>query len=306
MYQSETKESFIKTYMTVRVIGSTSLYSLFHKTSPFEYKLNKDCSDFTQDEILEMYKSFKSKSVNVVLNYNSILRAYCKWKQYYCTDLNTYVPYDDITIGMIKDVVPKNTSKMLTREDITDIEEQLFNWTDKAIIECLFEGISGDSMCDLVSITADIVDHNSMQIVFKNGKICDLTERLYQLLLKAFEETEYICYGKTLKVKQLYGYKQLYKERDNAHAPKSNDKYFRWVYRKIQNFRKHVGIPSLTMKNIASSGMCHYIKIGMHESDCDLKTFLLSENGSKLMDKYGYNSEFRVNNVMLYYKDLIE
>lgn len=306
MYQSETKESFIKIYMAARIIESTSLYSLFNKTEPFEQKLHKDCSDFTQNEILEMYESFKSKSVNVVLNYNSILKAYCKWKQYYYTDLNIYTPYDDITIDMIREIVPKNTSKMLTRGDITEIEEQLLNWTDKAIVECLFEGISGESMCDLVSITAEMVDRDLMKIVFNNGKVCDLTERLYQLLIKAFEETEYICYGKTMKVKQLFGYGQLYKERDNARAVESDDKYFRWVYRKIQNFRVHVGITNLTMKNIASSGMCHYLKLGMQKENCDLKTFLLSENGNKLMDKYGYNSEFRVNNVMLYYKDLIE
>ena len=42
MYQSETKESFIKDYMRSRVVAQTSLYSLFRKTEKYEESLGKD------------------------------------------------------------------------------------------------------------------------------------------------------------------------------------------------------------------------------------------------------------------------
>ena len=65
----EMKEGFIKDYMRSRVVAKTSLYSLFRKTEPYEKEFNKDCSQFTKEEILHIYKEFKAKSVYVLMNY---------------------------------------------------------------------------------------------------------------------------------------------------------------------------------------------------------------------------------------------
>ena len=47
------KEGFVKDYMRSRVVAQTSLYSLFRKVEPYEEKFDKDCSRFTEEEILE-------------------------------------------------------------------------------------------------------------------------------------------------------------------------------------------------------------------------------------------------------------
>jgi hypothetical protein len=286
------------------VIAETSLYSLFRKTQKYEESLKKDCYRLTQDEALETFKDFKAKSVFVLLNYNVILKAYCAWQKYY-NGLETEIAYESITKDMLSPLIPEDVMKVLSREDITDIEDQLYNWTDKAIIEALFEGLSGNSMCDLTSVNVDMVDHKKKQIIFPDGRVFDLTDRLYDLLIKSFNETEYACYGPALRIKKLVGVGCLYKERDNAHAAESDDKYFRWVYRKVQNARKHVGINSLTMKNLTAAGLVYYIRQGMKQTGLELKPFLLTEMGEKLMDKYGYNSAFRVDNIITRYGQII-
>ena len=302
MYQSEIKESFIKDYMRSRVVAQTSLYSLFRKTEKYEENLDKDCCQFTPDEVLEMYKDFKAKSVFVLLNYNVILKAYCAWQKYY-NGLETENVYEGITRRMLDSLIPE--MKVLSRDDVTDIETQLYNWTDKAIIEALFEGLSGNSMRDLVSVDENMVDHENKRLVFPDGRVFDLTDRLYSLLMAAFGETEYACYGYTMRIKKLIGTGRLYKERDNAHAMDSDDKYFRWVYRKVQNARRHVGIDSLTMKNLATAGLIYYLRKGMDQTGLELKPFLRTEMGEKLLDKYGYDSAFRVDNVINRYGHII-
>lgn len=301
--KKDKKGDFIKDYLRSRVVAETSLHSLFKKVAPYEDRLGKDCSEFTRDEIIEMYADFKAKSVYVLLNYNVILKAYCAWATYY----HGAAPaaYDNLSIEALRPLVEDSANAILSRQDVTDIEDQLYNWTDKAIVECLWEGLSGNSMRDLVGLRADMIDHQAKQLHLPDGRVFDLTDRLYELLLKAFEETEYMCYGATLRVKRLVGAGKLYKERDNAYAPDSDDRNFRWVYRKIQNFRKYVGISGLTMKNIAISGMCAYLRAGMEETGLDLKAFLSTEAGEKLMDKYGYHSEFRKDNVAHRYAHLI-
>ena len=304
MYNSDTKESFIKDYLRSRVVARTSLYSLFRKTEPFEERNNKDCSQFNQDEVLTMYREFKAKSVYTLLNYNTILKAYCAWKRYYHKEKDTE-SYENITIELLKPCVPKDANKFLSREEITEIENQLYNQTDRAILECLWEGLSGPSMIDLVSINKSMMNSKDKALYFPDGRIVQVTDRLYELLIKAFDETEYMCYGESLRVKKLIGVGSLYKERDNAHAADSNDKAFRWVYRKVQNFRDHVGIPGLTMKNIHISGMYHYLCQGMQETGLDLKSFLRSDDGKELAIKYGFHSEFYVDNLAHRFKDFV-
>jgi hypothetical protein len=280
------------------------LYSLLRKTEPFEEKFNKDCSQFEQNEVITMYTELKAKSVSVLLNYNTILKAYCAWRRYYHKEKVTE-SYENITIELLKPCVPEESNKFLSIEEIIEIEDQLYNWTDKAILECLWEGISGPSMIDLVNINKSMVDFKEKEMYFSDGRIVNLTDRLCEFLSKAFDETEYMCYGETLRVKKLIGIGNLYKERDNAYATDSNDKYFRWVYRKVQNFRDHVGIPGLTMKNIHISGMYHYLCQGMQETGLDLKSFLRSEDGKRLADKYGFHSESYVDNLTHRFKDFV-
>ena len=304
MYESEMKEGFIKDYMRSRVVARTSLYSLFRKTEPFEDSNKKDCSNFDQDEVLSMYTDFRAKSIYVLLNYNTILKAYCAWKRYYKKEDVTEA-YDNVTIELLKPCVPKDSNRFLSRDEITEIEGQLYNATDKAILECLWEGISGPSMNDLVKINSDMVNLEEKALYFSDGRIVKLTNRLYDLLIKAFNETEYMCYGTTLRVKKLIGIGRLYKERDNAHAADSDDRNFRWVYRKVQNFRDHVGIPGLTMKNIHISGMYYYLCQGMQETGLDLKSFWKSEEGKNLAKKYGFHSESYVDNLTHRFKDFV-
>ena len=304
MYNQEEKEGFIEDYMHSRVVAKTSLYSLFRKTELYEERFGKDCSQFTEDEIIEMYKAFGARSYHVLLNYNVILKAYCAWRKHY-RGLDNEVAYECITTDMARSFVPDDAKKVLSREEVTEIEDQLYNWTDKAIIEALFEGLSGNSMRDLVGVELNMINHNTKQLELPDGRVFDLTDRLYEFLVKACKEEEYMCYGETMRVKKMIGQNKIYKERDNAHATESDDKLFRWVYRRIQNFRKHVGIDNLTMKNLQTAGMTYYLKQGMSATGLGLKEFLLTEVGEKLMDKYGYTSNFRVDNVISRYRQFV-
>ena len=301
MYLKMDKECFIEDYMKLRVIAETSLRSLFKKTAQYEKKNNKDCSQFTQEEALVMYKGFKAKSSDVLLNYNTILKAYSLWQQSnrYENGCNIYA---NISQDMLEPLVPEEATKLLSREDVFEIEDQLQNWTDKAIVECLWEGLAGDSMLDLVSINSDSVDVENKTVTFSDGRTFALTDRLLDFLIRAFEETEYRCYGECMRIKKLDRRGWLYKERDNAHALASDDKFFRWVYRKVQIFRDYVGIKKFTMKNLAASGMYHYLKTGVENTNMDLKRYLETDAGKMIMDKYGYSSEFRADNIVHKYR----
>lgn len=302
MYEGDLKERFIEDYMRSRVVAKTSIYGLFRKIEQFENELKKDACYFTKDEILQMYKAFRSRSAISLLNNNVILKAYCEWNRYY-NKLTIENPYNCITFDDVKLCVDESASRIMSMDEIIDIEDNLLNYTDAAIVHALFSGINGPSMVDLTSLDASMLDKKNKCLVFPDGRVFDIDNRLIYLLEKAFNEETYATYGSTMRIKKLIGKGKLFKERDNCIGSlDTDDKRFRACYRKIQVIRDHLGIKELTMKGISSAGFLHYLKQGLDETEMGLKEFLLTDKGCALMDRYGYTSKYRVGNVIQTYK----
>lgn len=135
--------------MISKVVAETSLYAVFRKTEPFEEEINKDASIFTIEEILNMFAKFKAKSVNSLLNYNIILKHYSR---FVLKEVGTNA-YESIVKSDVANLVDNTANILLTREELDDVEVQLLNWVDKAIVELLWEGVSGKNMNDIYSVT---------------------------------------------------------------------------------------------------------------------------------------------------------
>lgn len=304
-YDKEVKQEFIAEYRRIRVVALSSLTGLFHKTAQFEQAKGKDCCEFTQEEILQMYKDFQAKSVNVLENYNVYLKGYAA----FCikNGIGNTNNYAEINKSLLSDCIDPEikTQKLITREQLDDIEDELYNWTDKAILECLWNGISGKSMEDLVSLNRSMISEDKRYICFPDGRKVELSDRLYHYLDRAFSETEYQCYGQISRVKKLTGVDCLYKEMDNAYTVDSNDKFFRWVYRRVQTYREYVGMPMLTMKNIQASGLLWYLQNAMKATELRLRDFLRTDEGKKISTQYGYEAETAVDVIANKFKEIL-
>ena len=295
MFNEAQKETFIKEYLRSKVVAETSLYAVFKKTEDFEEKLNKDVSKFTRDEILDMLAKFKAKSINSLLNYTIVLKHYSRFV-FGAVGTNAY---ESIGKADVADMVDKNANILLTRGELDDVEVQLLNWVDKAIIELLWNGVAGKNMEDIYSVSEDCVQGNILRV---NEKEFPMTDRLRELLPKAFAETELMSYGNTMRVIEVNGKGKIYKERPNARGIDTPDIRFRWVYRKIQIFRDYLDMPGLTMKNIAASGLWHYLQLCIEKTKLDLRTFLRTKEGKELAMRYGFSESYYIDNICQKYE----
>lgn len=276
------KEQFIKEYMQSKVVIETSIYAIFKKAAIFEEKFQKDAAEFTRDEILLMLNAFNSKSVNSLLNYVIILKHYSRWKTGTIGDNN----YEEITKSDVESLI--NKGKILTEDDIYEIEDQLLNWSDKAILLLLWIGVSGPSMMDIYTLSENNVDFEN-KIININGNEYPLTDELNYVLPKAFDEDELMSYGTTMRVIPVKGKGRIYKERPNSLGVNTNDAIFRYFYRKIRIFREYLDIPGLTMKDIQKFGLLHYLQLGMKERNLSLREFLRTKQGERLAKRYGFD-----------------
>ena len=292
--KGDIRSEFIKEYSRSRIISDTSLNSLLNRVRVIENKKKKSIVYFSKSEILKMYKDFNLTSVNTLQNYNNYLRAYCNFIIY--KENKGSNCFASINKDMLKTCINEDIrrSKYISYEQLQDIEAELLNFTDCAILECLWFGISGRELTDLTYLERNQVNESKMEIIFGDGRNLKIYPRLYELLDKAFDETEYMCYGEDIRVKRVCGKNQLYKIRDNVHKD-TDAARFRWVYRKIMIIRDYVGLPNISMKSLQGSGMLHYIKQGMKDFNCGLKEFLNTEEGAKIMGQYGFMNENRIN-----------
>lgn len=296
------KKEFIKEYCRSRIVSETSLNGVLNKVQEMENKIRKEVTDFSENEILDMYRKFNLTSVNTLQNYNNYLKAYCDFIIYktnsgtnHFTGINK-----DILKTCIDEEMRKN--KYITYTQLQDIESELLNYTDAAILECLWNGIAGKELTDLTHLERGQVNEKKMEITFEDGKVIKIYPRLYELLDRTFNETDMVCYGEGTRVKRVEGIGRLYKVRDNAYKD-SDSVRFRWVYRKIMIIRDYVGLPNMSMKTLQGSGMLHYIKQGMERTGLGLREFLNTKSGEKIMLQYGFINENRINTV---YDKLIE
>ena len=67
--------------------------------------------------------------------------------------------------------IKKKNSLILTREDLADIQGELLNYTDKAILELLFLGAGAYWLKELTFFDMSQASRNDGVIYFKTGKI---------------------------------------------------------------------------------------------------------------------------------------
>jgi hypothetical protein len=66
-------EEFIKDYQRSRVVAIASVRATMNRALEFEKKFNKAFYEFTEDEVIEMYKSVDAISARSLQNLNLIL-----------------------------------------------------------------------------------------------------------------------------------------------------------------------------------------------------------------------------------------
>ena len=314
MQLSDRKDAFIHTVLQDRLergtITMTTLRAWFKAVAAIEQKYSKDAACFTYEEAVDLFRSWKSRSLSSLQNMASIMRKYTDYisrsEPELCVCYNVYVK-------MTKDVLRSEClaekaaeNSLLTREDITRIQNRMLNAVDKAILECLFIGIAGKQLTDLTGLNKDQLDVKTGVVTLESGKQIQLTHEQCEMLTNAFNEDESISYLDG-QVSPVDGVGYLCKKKANAKKPDTPERKFRWVQRRFAIWQTHFDLPVLTMKSVAMSGLVHELKLALSANGMSLNRFLKTSDGEQLAARYGYTNREYVTILMdkvgVYFKE---
>ena len=191
MYNQELKERYRKEKESYTTVSAYYFSSLFKRTEPFEEQLDKDASNFTTYEIINMYKTLAIMSLDTIATMNSNLSMYTQW----CIQENLVNDYQNHYLEITRDLMASFVNKLamdkkvVSREQVLDWCQQLPNPSDSFCLLGLFEGIRGGGYLELA--LAKMEDFHDNIFIAYNGREIKVSFTLIEYAKQSNETIEY-------------------------------------------------------------------------------------------------------------------
>jgi integrase len=200
-YNKEIKEQFIKQYTenegSIKVITS-----LFNQIGKIEERYEKDLVNFASD-IRDVYLMLISRTNASIESKHSIIKSYCDWaikNGYSKTNINPTIFIDRKDLLGFVSVTAQKFQYIMSRDDLYEILDNIYNARDKAVVALLFEGIRGrankeDSFEEILNLkrTNFDLDNNVVECIRNDGQTrpVKVDPRTMKYVIDAFDATEY-------------------------------------------------------------------------------------------------------------------
>ena len=296
MYTTETQiEEFLTEYKRSRVVAETSVRAILKRAAGWEKSYDKAFYEFNKEEALEMFKSAHAISVVSLQNANLTLKHASR----YFLKMAGGSVYESIGKYDLADCVDKNKRDglMLSREDLTNIQNDLLNATDKGILEMLFLGAGGNWLKELTFFDINQISKADGVVYFRTGKIIQITNEQYDMIKEACEETELLSFGDTMRISKVQS-EGFYKIRCNALSTNSDpsneqdmERRFRFIQRRLALISKDLDV-KLTSGGIQSSGLLWNLRNMVAESGLTFREYVKTEEAKSLARRYDITSDF--------------
>ena len=306
MYTTDAqKEEFLEEYFRSRVVSKTMVTAVLNRAISSERRFNKSFYEFTKEEILQMYAAAKVKSNRTLQNWNLTLKHASRWFLH-SKDKPLDSAYEIITREDLNDCVDVDalSQMLITQEQLQTMQDDLLNYTDKAILSLLFLGVGGESLKEITFLTQDQLSSSENKIYFRNGKMIVLSDRDYNIIKKAFDEDALTSYSSESAVVRV-STGGIYKVRgntrnDNDDINNEDDRRrrFRWLHRRVNIISEYLDI-KMTPKTINASGLWHELHEKMAAKGIDdLKEYLNTDSGRRVCYRFGFMGEHYMSTVL--------
>ena len=288
-------EEFLEIILNNKQLAETTSRATLNQLLQFENKKNKNFYDFTKDDIIEMYTESKSISDRTLQNKNLLLKEF---NDYICESKN--LTKDNVYADINKEDLLKCTnsekreSSILSREQLTELEDELFNQTDKGVLEALFLGLGGYKLKELAFFNADNIKNRS--IIYLGNKYFAISQKQCELLTKACCETELISFGVTMRKSKCVSH-GLFKERFNALSSSANrnseddlERRYRFFQRRLMLMSDYLGI-NITSGKVQESGFLHLLKLDIVESGLKFEEYIKTQQAKKLANRFDIHTD---------------
>ena len=242
--------------------------NIFKKTKKYETYLKKDVYDFTELEMLNLLKSFKSKSLNSINNRYSLLRTYIEIAKSYDKGNVTAPSSLFIHRDQLKETVNEYAvqERYYTRTELEEKLNILKNPNDKIVFMLIYEGVFGNRFEDLLNLKESDIDLKNNIIHNLNGVDIRVSDYTIKIIRECSEQEVGFSLnsdntGRTYKIDTSSPY--VIKGKKTLASNGLPLKYA-GLGRKLDVVKKSIDMTLVTAKTLLRSGMMERMLLTEH------------------------------------------
>jgi hypothetical protein len=297
IYNYEWKNEFLYSTYDNEKTRDGIIYD-FKKSARLEKLLDKDLSFFNTNEIDDLAKSLNPSTENSLRRMLTYFQNYTDWcmdrglRGEYENGINDYRNFIGTQdLGVYVSNI-KFVNQFITKQQLGEIRRILINPMDAAIIQALWEGISGEGLHEIRSIDINVnLKGNKLKVFDKDGSSRDviISNELAKLLHEADNEHEYILengQGKRGQKRVLEDSNFVFKTMKNKNSCENEMLDYKLLVNKMTALKRYTGYHFITPKSIVSSGAMYKVEKWAKDAGLSEPTI---EIFHKLHDPSSYN-----------------
>ncbi len=291
MYNQELKLRYKEEKESSTTVAAYYFSSLFKRTEPFEESLDKDISNFTTYEIINMYKTLSIMSLDTISTMNSNLSMYTQWciQQNLVNDFQNH--FLEINREMMASFVNKYAmnQKIVSRERIIEWCNQMPNPSDAFCLLALFEGMKGSGYLEIAY--ARMEDFQDNTFTTYNGRQINVSNELINFAILSNETLEYQSITKTMShVVNFNDNGRIIKDYPNARAVETLPILRRRIQTKLVRIFDYLGILNwMNGNDVRMSGVIHLINSNSKKMNITGKQYLYGDGLKEIKKQYDLN-----------------
>lgn len=283
LFNQKEKEEFLNTLASEEV--QNVFIHLFEKSKGTEELYQKDLYSFSLLQIEDVMRNVNPATINSATNTKSRIATYITWAIRNGRRVNNINPIQGTTFEWQEQFIDKSVKRHLSDHEIYEIVEGLYNAQDQALIQCLYEGIMGMGLSELLSMRASKIDWENNIVTVKDDRYEEernvkVSDRCIKFIENAYKQTTYLSEN-TENEKELIEYQDFIFKNVKWRASKFNKINMSGLARRLAVIKETYDLEEFHSNTISESG-----RIKMAYDICKTKGKLEKEDFEKIGDRF--------------------
>lgn len=267
------------------------LKRIFNSTALSEVTFKKDVAEFNNDEVVDLLKSYNSKSPMRLKTLVYYLRHYYQW----CYDkgivTNIINPYDERTTDIIiKNIIPEDVykDKYFTKKQVKDwVENKLSDNINRFILIGYFYGLSDE---ELINLKISDLNEEEKTVSLITGKVIKVDDFFIKYMKLAANTTHYNVPSNSTNYKLTIYNISDYIIRTTGGDVELNPVCFHFLRNRMAVIKEQIGNKLISKTSLYKNGLIEYIKEQYQKRGITLRT-ALTEQINRRIYKYDKDTE---------------
>lgn len=298
-YNEELKNAYLET-----IDNKHTFYvfeAMFKKTKSSEQFFDKDLLTFNLEQLEFVFKNFSPATVNSASNLKSRIKNYIDWGIKNGHRQNNSNPLH-ATVGWERQFVDEITERHLSAERIKEILNEVPNYQDKALVQCIFEGISGRGLSELMNLKYEDIDFDNKIIHViddkDNEREVNVSDISLSYLDKAYHEKTYVNILSGVQQSLMDCGEHVFKNNTGTNS-KHNGVTKTTLPKRLARIKEKFHLDEFSTSSISESGQIKYAadlykenkKVDRHEYDLICKQF---NTPRVITEEYDYPNTYKL------------